>query len=71
MGDFNAKFGRGVQYPAAGTPGLWESNKRGDTLVEWCNENDPAIMNTWFETHKQCLCIWKSLGNKKKGVRSI
>ena len=60
MGDFNAKVGRGRHTNIVGSEGLGEMNVRGEKLMEWCEQNDQIIMNTWFTKHPRKLWTWKS-----------
>ena len=60
MGDFNAKVGRGRNTDIVGSEGLGEMNRRGEKLMEWCEQNDQIIMNTWFTKHPRKLWTWKS-----------
>ena len=63
MGDFNAKIGSVKVEDTIGPHGIGSRNDRGDKLVEWCLENDLAVMNTWFRHHKRRLWTWKSPGD--------
>ena len=62
MGDFNAKVGRGRHKDIVGSEGLGEMNGRGGKLMEWCEQNDKIIMNTWFTKHPRKLWTWKRPG---------
>ena len=60
MGDFNTKVGRGRHTDIVGNEGLGEMNGRGEKLMEWCEQNDQIIMNTWLTKHARKLWTWKS-----------
>ena len=66
MGDFNAKIGKGSQHPTAVPHELGERNEYGDSLVEWCKENNLTILNTRFESHERRLYTWKSPGDQTR-----
>ena len=38
--------------------GTW--NKRGEGLIEFCQQNKLIITNTYFKQHPRKLCTWKS-----------
>lgn len=48
MGDLNAKIGTGAEGESVGAYGLGERNPSGDRLVQFCNENNLYISNTFF-----------------------
>ena len=60
MGDFNIKIGEGRQDLLVGPHWLGNRNERGDVLMEWCEEKELVITNTWFKQHKRRLFTWKS-----------
>ena len=66
MGDFNAKVGRSKHETVVGPFGLGERNDRGDTFIQWCEEKELAIMNTWFQHHNRRLYTWKSPGDQTR-----
>jgi len=66
MGDFNAKIGEGRQSLSVGPYGLGIRNDRGDSLVEWCEGQQLAIMNTWFKDHKRRRYTWVSPDEQTK-----
>ena len=53
MGDLNAKVRNVTDFNIIGNYGLGKQNERGQRLIEFCNENNMVIMNTWFQ---QPLC---------------
>ena len=60
IGYFNAKVGRGGHTDTIGSEGLGEMNGRGEMLIEWCEQNDQTIMNTWFTYHPRKQWTWKT-----------
>ena len=48
MGDLNAKVGVGPSGHSVGPFGLGERNERGDSWVEWCEENGLEHVNSFF-----------------------
>ena len=42
---------------------LEKQNERGQRLIEFCNENNMVIMNTWFQQPLCRLYTWKSPGD--------
>ena len=64
MGDLNANVGSGTGGRVVGPFGLGERNERGDRWVEWCEETDQIICNTWYRYHPRNLWIWSSPGDQ-------
>jgi len=60
MGDFNAKIGTEKVENVCGSFGLGERNSRGDRLVQFCQEENFKIMNTYFKLPPRRLYTWKS-----------
>lgn len=60
MGDWNAKVGEGRENKIVGPFGLGVRNDRGYRFVEFCNENNLCIMNTFFKLPKRRLYTWTS-----------
>ena len=48
MGDFNVKVGAAFSGHSVGPFGLGERNERGDSWMEWCEEDGHVMWNTWF-----------------------
>ena len=45
------------------TFGLGNRNDRGERLVQYCEQNQLIITNTWFQQPPQKLYTWKSPGD--------
>lgn len=60
MGDFNAKVGKGNDGKMVGSYGLGERNDRGDRLVQFCQEEELILANTFFQLPPRRLYTWKS-----------
>eukprot|EP00794_Sanderia_malayensis_P015552 gene15552-17137_t len=60
MGDMNAKVGSKRYGSIVGSYGLGEINPRGERLIEFCDRNNLAIMNTWFQQPRRRLYTWSS-----------
>ena len=43
------KWGNVTDFNIIGNYGLGKQNERGQRLIEFCNENNMVIMNTWFQ----------------------
>ena len=59
-GDWNAKVGSQETPGVKGKFGLGTRNEAGQRLIEFCQENAPAIANTLFQQHKRRLYTWTS-----------
>ena len=60
LGDFNSKIGKGKSGKHVGEYGLGIRNERGDRLLQFCQENDMIITNTFFKLPNRRLYTWKS-----------
>jgi len=60
MGDFNAKVGAGRVNDTIGRWGLGERNERGSRLIQFSEESDLTVVNTWFKLPKRRLYTWTS-----------
>ncbi|GFO16045.1 craniofacial development protein 2-like protein [Plakobranchus ocellatus] len=66
MGDFNAKVGDESVEDVVGPNGIGTVNKRGSSLIEWCQVNDFTITNTWYQNHPRRQWTWKSPGDRRR-----
>lgn len=64
MGDFNAKVGAGKVKDVAGEYGLGARNDRGNTLVQFCQQEEYVIKNTFFKMSPRRLYTWKAPSDK-------
>ena len=60
MGDLNAKVGKERTTDITGQYGLGTWNKRGERLIEFCQQSKLIITNTYFKQHPRKLYTWKS-----------
>lgn len=60
LGDMNAKIGQGKIEDVVGDFGLGMRNERGERLIEFCQETDITIMNTFFKLPPRRLYTWRS-----------
>ncbi|XP_060519748.1 craniofacial development protein 2-like [Cylas formicarius] len=60
MGDFNAKVGNRPREGIVGEYGLGVPNERGDRLVQFCQERELVITNTFFKLPSRRLYTWRS-----------
>jgi len=63
MGDMNAKVGDEKFGSTVGNYGLGSRNDRGTRFVQFCEENELVIANTFFKHHPRRLYTWKSPGD--------
>ena len=63
MGDFNAKVGNEKHSNIVGKYGLGTRNDRGRRLIQFCEEYNLMVTNTWFQHPKRRLYTWKSPGD--------
>ena len=60
IGYWNAKVGSQETPGVTGKFGLRIRNEAGQRLIEFCQENALAIVNTVFQQHKTRLYTWTS-----------
>jgi len=71
LGDMNAKVGKGIVEHVVGGFGLGVRNERGERLIEFCQEMDFTIMNTFFKLPDRRLYTWRSpADNNNRIVRN-
>ena len=58
--DLNAKVGDERYQNIVGMHGLGQRNKRGERLIQFCQENKLIIANTWFQQPVRKLYTWRS-----------
>jgi hypothetical protein len=46
--------------------GLGKRNERGKMLIDFCEQHDLIVINTWFKKRKTKLYTWKSPGDRKR-----
>ncbi|XP_030756972.1 craniofacial development protein 2-like [Sitophilus oryzae] len=68
MGDFNAKVGKGRIENTVGGFGLGDRNERGERLIEFCQEKDLVIANTFYELPPRRLYTWTSPRSSKEKI---
>lgn len=68
MGDFNAKIGEGEVENVVGRYGLGQRNPRGDTLVQFCQEENLVVTNTWFQLPPRRLYTWQSPQHNENNI---
>uniref|UniRef100_A0A0B7BR26 Endonuclease/exonuclease/phosphatase domain-containing protein n=4 Tax=Arion vulgaris TaxID=1028688 RepID=A0A0B7BR26_9EUPU len=66
MGDMNSKIGKGKYKNIVGQYGLGTRNERGDRLIQFCEENNMVICNTFYQQESRRLYTWKSPGDRKR-----
>ena len=60
IGDWNAKVGSQATLGVTSKFGFGMQNEAGQRLIEFCQENALAIVNTLFQQHKRRLYTWTS-----------
>nr|XP_034830054.1 craniofacial development protein 2-like [Maniola hyperantus] len=68
MGDFNSKLGRGTVSDIIGPYGLGVRNDRGDRLVQFCQENNFAVSNTYYKLPPRRLYTWRSPADTPENI---
>ena len=59
-GNWNEKVGSQELPGVTGKFGLGVQNEAGQSLIEFCQENELVIANTLFQQHKRRLYTWTS-----------
>lgn len=67
LGDFNAKVGQNRTENVTGEHGLGMRNDRGERLVQFCQEKEYCIMNTFFKLPPRRLYTWRGPADGKEG----
>ncbi|KAI5717312.1 hypothetical protein M8J77_003669 [Diaphorina citri] len=65
MGDFNASVGNQTGTNT-GKFGLGNRNQRGTRLVEFCEQHDLIVSNTYFEVPNRRRYTWKAPGDRNR-----
>ncbi|KAJ2952534.1 hypothetical protein O0L34_g6852 [Tuta absoluta] len=60
LGDFNSKVGEGTVQDIVDGYGLGVRNDRGDRLVQFCQEEQLVVTNTYFKLPPRRLYTWTS-----------
>lgn len=68
IGDFNSKIGAGEEDDVVGKYGLGVRNLKGDALVEFCNEQQLFVANTFFKLPPRRLYTWKSPADRTGNI---
>ena len=63
MGDLNAKVGDEGYQNIVGMHGLGQRNEMGEWLIQFCQEKNLRIANTWFQQPVRQLYTWKKPGD--------
>ena len=63
MGDLNAKVGDERYQNMVGMHRLGRRNERGERLIQFCQENNLILANTWCQQPVRKLYTWKSPGD--------
>ena len=58
IGDWNAKVGSQETPGVTGKFGLGVQDEAGQRLIEFCQENAPAIANTLFQQQRRSSYTW-------------
>ena len=62
-GDFNAKLGSEPFESVVGKYGLGEKNSKGESLIEFCQQNNLTFANTLFQRPNRRPYTLKSPGD--------
>ena len=70
MGDLNAKVGKERTTDITSQYGLGTRNKRGERLIEFCQQHKLIVTNTYFKQHPRKVYTQKSPdGDTRKSDR--
>ena len=58
MGDWNAQIGDKAVEGISGTHGLGDRNEAGERMIEFCEENQLIVTNTWYKQPRRRLYTW-------------
>ena len=58
MGDWNANIGDKAVEGVSGTHGLGDRNEAGERMIEFCEENQLIVTNTWYKQPRRRLYTW-------------
>ena len=66
LGDFNGHVGKQVEgfQGVHGGNGIGERNEEGRLLLEFCDEKELCVANTWFRKKEQSKVTYRSGGNE-------
>ena len=59
-GEFNAIVVQDRYESVVGNCGVAVKNEHGKKWMEWCQQNDLVVLNTWLKQHPRRLWTWKS-----------
>lgn len=68
MGDLNAKIGKGKHEDIVGEYGLGIRNDRGDRLLQFCQEEQLVVTNTYFKLPPRRLYTWTSPAHTSNNI---
>jgi hypothetical protein len=60
IGEWNCKIGKGEEPGMAGRYGLGNRNEAGEQMLEFCEENDLFLANTYVQQSERSLYTWTS-----------
>ena len=60
MGDFNSKVGKRSEEESVklGLYGYRKTNKQGENLIHFCQENNLKIVNSYYKKRASKRCAW-------------
>ena len=66
IGDWNAKVGNEESGHITGKCGLGDRNLRGGRLIQFCQEENLVVTNTFYQHHIRRLYTWMSPGDQHR-----